>query len=100
MKKRCTAQFKLSEIFRRTMPSTVRVKGERPLGTNAIDEFRMRWLPWAQNGRLTVTQRGWPSKWPFCAIPFKVAPSFWFLNINMPIFFVETVFKQSQEDVV
>ena len=29
----------------------------------------------------------------------KVAPSFLFLNINMPIF-VETVFKLSQEDVV
>ena len=30
---------------------------------------------------------------------FKVAPSFWFLNVNTPIF-DETVFKLSQEDVV
>ena len=37
---------------------------------------------------------------PTCLETFKVAPSFWFLNINMPIFFVETVFKLSQEDVV
>ena len=29
---------------------------------------------------------------------FKVALSFWFLIINMPNFFVETVFKLSQED--
>ena len=30
---------------------------------------------------------------------FKVAPSFWFLNTNVPIF-VETMFQRFQEDVV
>ena len=31
-------------------------------------------------------------------INIKVAPSFWYLNINVPFFF--TMFKWSQEDVV
>ena len=46
-----------------------------------IDEFRMLWLPWATHRKVwhkmavwTATQRGWPSKLPFCAILFYVSP--------------------------
>ena len=46
-----------------------------------IDEFRMLWLPWATHRKVwhkmavwTATQRGWPSKLPFCAILFYASP--------------------------
>ena len=60
--------------------STVRKPWAR-CHTFAIDEFRMLWLPWATHRKVwhkmavwTATQRGWPSKLPFCAILFYASP--------------------------
>ena len=44
------------------------------------------------------TRPSCPYKDRWCEMSrIKMAPSFWFLNINMP-FFVETISKLSQED--